>query len=131
MGGSDTRKRETCGLSSSPAMEEELPFAGCNIPETVSATASPETVEKELPDPTRQQAASFTLEPSVRTSPKPIAAQAIAAGPLVPSTIELETLATASSVLSSNDSAAKCQTVAALIHMAAPLSCSLSQWIGR
>ena len=61
VGGSDTRKRETCGLGSSPAMEEELPFAGCDIPETVSATASPETVEKELPDPTRQQAASFTI----------------------------------------------------------------------
>ena len=60
VGGSDIRKRETCGLSSSPAMEEELPFAGCDIPEIVSATASPETVEKELPDPTRQQAASFT-----------------------------------------------------------------------
>ena len=42
-------------------MEEELPFAGCDIPETVSATVSPEMVETELPDPTRQQAASFTI----------------------------------------------------------------------
>ena len=60
-GGFDTRKRETCGLSSNPAMEEELPFAGCDIPEAVSATVSPVMVEQGLPDPSRcQEAATLT-----------------------------------------------------------------------
>jgi len=59
---SDTRKRETCGLNSSPVKEAELPFAGCDIAETVSTTVSPVTVEQELQDPSHQQVETFTLE---------------------------------------------------------------------